>query len=188
MQGISHTDYGYNVYHRIFGEYRFNLIQQVSLKDFFEVFLTSFLDAAFFMLCFFAAGALNLDYQIDALDRQPLTWQSHIILNNILLSIINIYRSRSIKSNVMIFTVSNYLFFLFSLITVLEDENLSGFSALFRSGHAIFCMIFLLLYCTLKQFIRLVIEITLPWNYRIEMRYKTIEDLIFMEEYENPEQ
>ena len=68
MQGISHTDYGYNVYHRIFGEYRFNLIQQVSLKDFFEVFATSFLDAAFFMLCFFAAGALNFDYQIDAMD------------------------------------------------------------------------------------------------------------------------
>ena len=27
IQGISHMDYGYNIYHRIFGEYRFNLIQ-----------------------------------------------------------------------------------------------------------------------------------------------------------------
>ena len=58
MQGISHTDYGYNVFHRIFGEYRFNLIQQVSYKDFFEVCLSSTLDATFFMLCYFAAGAI----------------------------------------------------------------------------------------------------------------------------------
>ena len=62
LQGISHTDYGYNVFHRIFGEYRFNLIQQVSFKDFFEVFLTSFMDGAFFMLCYLAAGAINSDY------------------------------------------------------------------------------------------------------------------------------
>ena len=27
VQGITHSDYGYNVFHRIFGEYRFNLIQ-----------------------------------------------------------------------------------------------------------------------------------------------------------------
>lgn len=33
-----------------------------------------------------------------------------------------------------------------------------------------------------------MVEITLPWNMRLEMRYKAIEDMIFMEEYENPEQ
>ena len=66
MQGISHTDYGYNVYHRIFGEYRFNLIQQVSFKDFLEVFLMSFLDAGFFMLVYCAAGAINADYQVES--------------------------------------------------------------------------------------------------------------------------
>lgn len=40
----------------------------------------------------------------------------------------------------------------------------------------------------MKQFGRLVFEIVLPWNRRVEMRYKAIEDFIFMEEYENPEQ
>ena len=104
-----------------------------------------------------------------------------------LLSIINIYRSRSIKSNVIVFSASNYIFFLFSLITVINDEYLSGFLSLLQSGHAVGCIIFMFLYCTLKQFIRLVIEIVLPWNLRLEMRYKAIEDLIFMEEYENPE-
>jgi len=62
MQGISHTDYGYNVFHRIFGEYRFNLIQQVSVMDFFEVFGHSFIDAGFFILCYFASGALVTDF------------------------------------------------------------------------------------------------------------------------------
>jgi len=131
MQGISHTDYGYPVFHRIFGEYRFNLIQQVSFKDFFEVFFMSFMDAALFMLCYFAAGAVRADFQVDGASGHALSWQSHIILNDVLLSIINIYRSRSIKSNVLLFTASNYIFFLFSIITVLEDEFLSGFMAVF---------------------------------------------------------
>lgn len=147
MQGISHTDYGYNVFHRIFGEYRFNLIQQVSIKDFFEVFLLSFLDAGIFMLCYLAAGAIDTDYQIDSTTGQGITWQSHIILNDVLLSIINIYRSRSIKSNVMLFFVSNYFFFLFSIITVLEDEYLTGFTALFSSGHALCAILFTFLFC-----------------------------------------
>jgi hypothetical protein len=109
-------------------------------------------------------------------------------LNDVLLSIINIYRSRSIKSNVMIFMVSNYVFFLFSIITVLGDDKYSGLNNLINSGHAIFCILFMFLFCSLKSFCRLIVQVTLPWNLRIEMAYKTIEDLIFMEEYENPEQ
>jgi len=106
----------------------------------------------------------------------------------VLLSIINIYRSRSIKSNVLIFSISNYVFFLFSILTVLEDEFLGGFKTLFMSGHAIGCIILTFLYCSVKQFCKLVVEVTLPYNRRVGMRYKAIEDLIFMEEYENPEQ
>ena len=71
---------------------------------------------------------------------------------------------------------------------MLEDEYLSGFNSLFKAGHAIHCAVFLFLVCSLKQFCRLVIEITLPWNKKTSLRYKAIEDLIFMEEYENPEQ
>lgn len=95
---------------------------------------------------------------------------------------------RSIKSNVLIFTFSNYLFFLFSIITLLQDETTDALWFLLTSGHGLACILFIFLYCSLKQFIRLVIEITLPWNKRLEMRYKAIEDLVFMEEYENPEQ
>ena len=188
MQGISHTDYGYNVYHRIFGEYRFNLIQQVSVKDFLEVFFHSALDSFFFMLCYLAAGALGSDYQIDYDSGKEVSWQTHILLNDLLLTILNIYRSRSIKSNVVLVFLFNYLFALIALLTVFEDTNLDGLHSAIRSPHVIACAIFIVLYAQLKQFVRLVYEIVLPWNRQREMRYKAIEDKIFMEEYENPEQ
>ena len=70
-----------------------------------------------------------------------------------MLSIINIYRCRSIKSNVLIFSISNYIFFLFSIITVLESSDndmMRGFYSVFGSGHAVGAIIFMFLYCTLK--------------------------------------
>ena len=48
-------------------------------------------------------------------------------------------------------------------------------------------ILFLFLLVSLKTFIRLVRDIVLPWNRKIEMRYQYIEDRIFMEEYEDPE-
>ena len=110
------------------------------------------------------------------------------MLNDLLLTILNIYRSRSLKSNVAVIELFNYLFAFIALLTVLEDTNLDGFSSAIRSPHVIACAIFIMLYAQLKQFVRLVYEIVLPWNRQREMRYKAIEDKIFMEEYENPEQ
>mmetsp|Transcript_34051 Transcript_34051/g.44942 ORF Transcript_34051/g.44942 Transcript_34051/m.44942 type:complete len:246 (-) Transcript_34051:3574-4311(-) len=188
LQGISHTNYGFNVYHRIFGEYRFNLIQQVSIKDFFEVFCNSSIDALFFMMCFCAAGPIGSDYQVNAFNGKEVSWQTHVLLNNVLLAIINLTRSRSIKSNILLIELLNYLFAMMALIMVLEDPDLAGLKSAISSPHVIACVIFIFLYGQLKQFIRLVYEIVLPWNRQREMRYKAIEDKIFMEEYENPEQ
>ena len=77
---------------------------------------------------------------------------------------------------------------LIALLTVFEDADLDGLHSAIRSPHVIACAIFIVLYAQLKQFVRLVYEIVLPWNRQREMRYKAIEDKIFMEEYENPEQ
>lgn len=140
------------------------------------------------MLCYLAAGALGSDYQIDYDSGKEVSWQTHILLNDLLLTILNIYRSRSIKSNVVLVFLFNYLFALIALLTVFEDTNLDGLHSAIRSPHVIACAIFIVLYAQLKQFVRLVYEIVLPWNRQREMRYKAIEDKIFMEEYENPEQ
>ena len=148
----------------------------------------SSLDAIFLMLCYLAAGIFGSDFQIESKSGKEVSWQTHILLNSVLLTIINLTRSRSIKSNVLIIECVNYLLSFCALITVLEDKDLAGFSNAIRAPHVLACALFIFLYGQLKQFTRLVFEIVLPWNRKHEMRYKAIEDKIFMEEYENPEQ
>lgn len=150
--------------------------------------LNSSLDAFFFMLCYFSSGAMGFDYQVNAMNGREVSWQPLIMLNTILLSTLNIYRSRSIKANVVFIEISNYFFALAAIITVFEDQTRDSLNDFFFSPHVGACSIFIFLYALLKQFIRLVIEIVLPSNRKAAMRYKVIEDKIFMEEYENPEQ
>ena len=71
---------------------------------------------------------------------------------------------------------------------LLEDDNLAGIKNALYSPSILACIVLMFFYVQLKQFMRLVYEIVLPWNRSKEMRYKAIEDKIFMEEYENPEQ
>ena len=78
------------------------------------------------MLCYFAAGAIGTDFQINASDGKEVSWQTHLMLNSVLISIINIGRSRSIKSNFLIQEIINYLFVSLALLTVLEDEGFAG--------------------------------------------------------------
>lgn len=74
------------------------------------------------------------------------------------------------------------------MVMILEDESLSGIKSALYSPSILACIVLMFFYVQLKQFMRLVYEIVLPWNRSKEMRYKSIEDKIFMEEYENPEQ
>lgn len=56
IEGILHTDYGYGIFHRIFGEYKFNKAHSLSLVDFQGVILSSIFDAILFCL-FYGAWA-----------------------------------------------------------------------------------------------------------------------------------
>lgn len=91
------------------------------------------------------------------------------------------------RNFVLIFSLSNYIFFFLSMITVLEDDNLVGVKALFRCPYTAAFIIFLFLFVALKHFILLVRAVVLPWNFKQSMRYQEIEDRIFMEEYEDPD-
>ena len=66
----------------------------------------------------------------------------------------------------IIFSLSNYIFFFLSMITVLEDENLVGVNALITCPYAAFFIIFLFLFVALKHFILLVRAVVLPWNFK----------------------
>lgn len=122
----------------------------MSIKDFFEVFANSSIDAFFFMLCYMAAGLLGSDYQVNAFDGTEVSWQTHMILNNVLLAVLNLTRSRSIKSNVLIVEILNYVLATMALIMVLEDPDLAGLHFAVRSPHVIGCVIFIFLYGQLK--------------------------------------
>ena len=117
-----------------------------------------------------------------------MSWQTHILLNNVLLTIINFSRSRSVKANVIMTECCNVLFAMLALVTVLEDEDLAGLKSAVSSPHIWASVVFMMLYGALKQFCKIVIEVVFPWNKKKFLRYKAIEDKIFMEEYENPEQ
>lgn len=122
------------------------MIQQVSIKDFFEVFFNSSIDAFFFMLCFLAAGPFGSDYQVSFMNGKEVSWQTHVLLNNVLLAIINLTRSRSIKSNILAIELLNYAFATMALIMVLEDPDLAGLSSAISSPHVVACVIFIFLY------------------------------------------
>ena len=98
------------------------------------------------MLCFLAAGPFGSDYQVSFMDGKEVSWQTHVLLNNVLLAIINLTRSRSIKSNILAIELLNYAFATMALIMVLEDPDLAGLSSAISSPHVVACVIFIFLY------------------------------------------
>ena len=56
IEGILHSDYGYGIFHRIFGEYKFNKAHYLNFFDFGGVIVSSIFDALLFCL-FYAAWA-----------------------------------------------------------------------------------------------------------------------------------
>lgn len=59
---------------------------------------------------------------------------------------------------------------------------------LFSSVNVLAFITFTGIYLILRIFVKLVIQVALPWNFKNLERYIAIEDRLFMEEYENPEQ
>ena len=72
LEGVMHTDYGYGVFHRIYGEYKFNKATPGAL-EFLGVIFSAVTDAVLFCL-FYAAGATYWqDLQITT-NGKTLAW------------------------------------------------------------------------------------------------------------------
>ena len=100
----------------------------------------------------------------------------------------HITRVRAVRNSIQIFNLNNFFFFLLSLAFVLEDEYLAGVQMLFSSVNTMGFLIFTALYLGLRIYVKLVIQVVLPYNLKNLERYIAIEDRLFMEEYEDPEQ
>ena len=136
------------------------------------------------------SGVKEMDFQVisDNDMAQVISWQSYVVLNGIMLSMMHVFRARNIRNSIQIFNISQLLFFLFSLAFVLEDENLSGVQMLFNCKNTLVFMVFVAIYLCLRLFVKLVLEVVFPYNMKKLEKFIEIEDRLFMEEYENPEQ
>lgn len=134
--GISHKDYGFDQFHRIFGEYRNN--QFVNLFSGGQALQTSskaLIDA--FLLCFFALSQqLFMQWSAGPVIYNTgivVSQEAHICYNSIILSLIQLKRMRDNNSNISFFQPFYYLCFFLSIIFVLEDDNLIGLRSLFQA-------------------------------------------------------
>lgn len=188
LEGIMHMDYGYGIFHRIYGEYKFNKAHNMTLLDFSAVIFSAFCDAFVFCIFHGAWSTTTLQDLLITHDGKNLAWQSTIAMNSIMLSLFQYYRHRTVTCNTKVFVFLNLIMSFVSVAFIAEDEHLAGISVLSDSPYQIALTIFFLLGLYLKQEVRQIYTFWSPQNAKHVERYQVIEDLLFMEEYENPDQ
>ena len=109
-------------------------------------------------------------------------------MNSIILSLFQYWRHRSTLCITKAFMFLNFITFFISLAFIAEDEYLAGLQMLVQSPNSIGIMVFFLLSLTMKQHLRLFYSFWSPKNKKHVERYQVIEDRLYMEEYEDPEQ
>ena len=87
LEGIMHTDYGYGIFHRIFGEYKFNKSHSMTVFDFSGVICSSVFDACLFCLFYAAWASSFLQDLLIAHDGKNMAWQSSTSTNSLVLSL-----------------------------------------------------------------------------------------------------
>ena len=117
-----------------------------------------------------------------------MAWQSSVALNSIILSLFQFYRHRSTVCATKVFLFLNGFTFTISLLFIGEDEYLAGIEKIFNSPNSIGIMIFLFLTLMLKYNVRQFYSFWSPRQKQNVERYQIIEDRLYMEEYEDPEQ
>ena len=145
-----HTDYGYGIFHRIFGEYKFNKAHNLNIFDFSGVILSSVFDAVLFCLFHGAWASTHLQDLLISLEGKNLAWQSSIVSNSLILSMFQYYRHRSTLCSTKVFIFLNFITFFISLSFIAEDEDLAGIRMIFQSPNSMGIMIFFFLILYLK--------------------------------------
>lgn len=171
LEGIMHTDYGYGIFHRIFGEYKFNKAHNLNIFDFSGVIFSSIFDAVLFCLFYSAWASTMLQDLLVATNGQNLAWQSSTSMNSIILSLFQYWRHRSTVCATKLFMFLNFFTFFISLAFITEDEYFAGMDILMRSPNSIGIMTFFLLLGNIKQYMRLFYSFWSPRNKKHVERY-----------------
>ena len=69
-----HSDYGYGIFHRIFGEYKFNKSHNMTVFDFSGVISSASFDAVLFCLFYGAWASSFLQDLLISSDGKNLAW------------------------------------------------------------------------------------------------------------------
>ena len=189
LEGILHVEYGYGILHRIFGEYKFNQIHSVSVLNFSGVVASAFFDALIFLIFPIVETVQMPDMLVEEQSGKTVAWTSRIVMNAILLSIFQSWRNRSIYAETNLQRTLNIIMFLITLGFVMGDEHLAGIKAVLASPNLLLTIVFVAILLSLKMFLRLAYQIlsqSKQWKDR--MNYQMIEDRLFMEEFEDPDQ
>ena len=149
---------------------------KIELVEILSLLFHGVVDACIFWSIYVFAGVAGGDHPVDYANGSPVSMQSYLILNAVSLSIINIFRARSDRNFVLVFALSNYVFFFLSLTTALEDEHLQGVLALVRCPYIGAFLTFIVLCIILKHFM-IVVYTTYTKSYKTKKNvYQEIED------------
>jgi hypothetical protein len=115
--------------------------------------------------------------------------EAYVCYNSIVLSLLQLKRMRDHTSNIEFFQPFYYLCFFLSIVFILEDDNLIGLKSLFTSPAMVLQLVMIALTIWLSENIYSFMRNYLPTNAREQMLfYKNVEEIIFMEEYEDSNQ
>lgn len=187
--GISHKDHGFDQFHRIFGEYRNNqFVNLFSGSQALGTISKALFDA--FLLCLFCLSQLLITKWsttcVIASDGFAVSMEAYVCYNSIVLSLLQLKRMRDHSSNIEFFQPFYYLCFFLSIVFILEDDNLIGLKSLFTSPAMVLQLVMIALTIWLSENIYSFMRNYLPTKAREQMLfYKNVEEIIFMEEYED---
>ena len=125
LEAIYYVDYGQSIYHRVFGEYKNNMTNEIGIFEVLGVFGSAGLDFMIFIL-FVVAEIFYFDTPVDVNSGKTMTQESQVIFYSVLFSILHLSRYRSVLSEVWTFITIDTLFFCLSinLLLVEDRENL----------------------------------------------------------------
>ena len=131
--------------------------------------MTGIADACLFGVFCFVGMSKDMDLQVTSPSEGndvalSISWQSYVVMNGIMLSLMLFVRVRAISNSIVIFNLSLLFFFFISLAFALEDENLSGVKMLFSCSNVIIYLVMVVIYLCLRLFTKLVIEVVFPHN------------------------
>ena len=126
LEGITNTDYGYGVLHRIFGEYKFNKAQNLNFLDFTPQMLSSLFDSV--LLCFFyMAFVYKWSDDLDVTESGKNSFlEARLSMNSVILTIFQLWRHRATLCTPNMFSFLNFCILIISLAFIFEDKKLNG--------------------------------------------------------------